>query len=770
MRVRRMRPPGPLWPPLAVLSTAYLAGTAAGVLLGGAWWLTVVVGTTLALAALLARLAPTSMALLVAAVALAGAGHARWEAHAAAAPPPTAAIEGVHTLTGTAREDASVRGTFARIDLDVETVDGAPSSGGVRVTMLAPASPVRAGERVRVTGKVEPPPDIEGFDYAGYLRSRGVVATVAYPQRVAVLGDGWPRWRLALREVRRQAVTNIERALPEPASALAAGILVGERGTLPPEVAANLRATGTTHLVVVSGQNVAITLGILLPLLTLVLPRRRASLLLLLLLPVYVVVVGGDPPVVRAALMAAGIAVAGALGRRTPGWLWLLLAATLMVAHDPSRATDVSFLLSATATAGVLVIAPALRDALLAALRWPGEGIRAALAETVATAAGAAACVLPVQVAVFERFTPWSVLANVLVAPLYEAALLVTALAAALGWWPPAAEVLRVAGRAAPEAFLDAVALLARLPGVQAGGAWPQWAGFVWYVGLTGVAVALARFGRRARPALSPGPAGGLARTIALAAVVVAVWGAALAPAERLDEVVVLDVGQGSATLIRSRGTNVLVDVGPPDGSVIRALDTVGAARRIDLVILTHADADHTGGLARLRERYEVGRVLGSEETLRTRKVEGDTLDIGDRVRAGAWTLTALGPPADTSEVTSENDRSLVLLAESGARSVLLTADIEAAGEAWLVTSGWPLRADVEVVPHHGSKSSSSTRFVQAVSPAVAVVSVGARNSYGHPADEVLARYGRSRLYRTDLAGTVTLATDGTRLWVRTGK
>ena len=768
--MRRMRSPGPLWPPLAVLGVAYLLGTAAGVLLGGAWWLTVAVGAMLAVAALLARRSPTSTALLIASVALAGAGHARWQAHEAAAPSPIASIEGVHTLTGTAREDASVRGTLARIDLDVEAVDGATSSGGVRVTMLAPDSPVRTGERVRVTGKVEPPPDLDGFDYAGYLRSRGIGATVAYPQRVEVLGDGWPRWRFALREVRRQAVANIERALPQPASALAAGILVGERSALPSEVAADLRATGTTHLVVVSGQNVAVTLGVLLPLLTLVLPRRRAALLLLLMLPAYVVVVGGDPPVVRAALMAAGIAVAGALGRRTPSWLWLLLAATLMVAHDPSRATDVSFLLSATATAGVLVVAPALRDALLAALRWPGEGVRATLAETVATAAGAAACVLPVQVAAFERFTPWSVVANVLVAPLYEAALLVTVLAAALGWWSPAAEVLRVAGRAAPEAFLDAVALLATLPGAQVGGAWPKWAGFVWYAGLVLVTVLLVRFGRRGTPALSPGSARGLARTVTLAAILVAVWGAALAPAERLDEIVVLDVGQGSATLVRSQGASVLVDVGPPDGTVVRALDAVGAARRIDLVILTHADADHAGGLARLRERYDVNAVVGGEEVLRARTVEGGTIDIGDRVRAGAWMLTALGPPADTSKVASENDRSLVLLAESGARRVLLTADIEGAGEAWLVASGWPLRADVEVVPHHGSKTSSSARFVQAVSPAVAVVSVGARNSYGHPADEVLARYERSRLYRTDLAGTVTFSTDGVRLWVRTGK
>ncbi len=231
-----------------------------------------------------------------------------------------------------------------------------------------------------------------------------------------------------------------------------------------------------------------------------------------------------------------------------------------------------------------------------------------------------------------------------------------------------------------------------------------------------------------------------------------------------------LDVGQGLAVLVRSQGATLLVDTGPPDGAVVSALDAAAAPRRIDTVVLTHVDADHAGGLASLRERYEVGRVLGSEETLRDRKVEGAPLDIGDRMAVGTWRLTVLGPPPETSKVASENDRSLVLLAEAGTRRVLLTADIEAAGEAWLVTSGWPLRADVEVVPHHGSKTSSSVPFTRAVSPAVAVVSVGARNPYGHPVAEVLARYEGSRLLRTDLAGTVTLATDGTRLWVRTAK
>ncbi len=357
------------------------------------------------------------------------------------------------------------------------------------------------------------------------------------------------------------------------------------------------------------------------------------------------------------------------------------------------------------------------------------------------------------------------------IAPLYGASLVATVVAAALGWWTPATDALRVAASAPLDAFLETVGLLAKLPGAQAGGMWPRWAGLVWYALLAGIVILLTRVGRRATPALSPAPAwAGLGRTIALAAAAIAVWAVALTPAPTLDEVVVLDVGQGLAVLVRSQGATVLVDTGPPDGAVVGALDAMGAPRRIDAVVLTHADADHAGGLARLRERYQIDRVLGSEETLRTRKVDGEHLDIGDAITAGAWRMTVLGPPPDAPKVTSENDRSLVLLAESGTRRVLLTADIEAAGEAWLAASGWPLRADVEVVPHHGSKTSSSAAFTRAVSPAVAVVSVGAGNSYGHPASEVLARYEGARLMRTDLTGTVVITTDGTRLWVRSRK
>ena len=155
--------------------------------------------------------------------------------------------------------------------------------------------------------------------------------------------------------------------------------------------------------------------------------------------------------------------------------------------------------------------------------------------------------------------------------------------------------------------------------------------------------------------------------------------------------------------------------------------------------------------------------------------VGGDrgTLDIGDRVRlTGRVTLEVLSPPVLTAgrAHASDNDGSLVLLLRIGKRRVLLPADIEAPAERWLVASGMALHADALVLPHHGSRSSSTPELVAAVRPALAVVSAGAGNRHGHPHAEVLARYAGALLLRTDEHGDVTLTSDGERLWARAAR
>ncbi len=758
-------------PAVPLAAGAFIAGTAAAAILGGPWWATGLVAAAVAAAAWVWRpprgglLAPALV--LAGAVAFAAAGHARFAEFDARDAPALATVEGTHDVIGVARADAFVRGSTARVDLSLEEIDGEPVAGGLRLTLPAPAESVRAGDRIAAVLSIERPSEVATFDYARYLRDRGIHAVAAFPLEWSVIErDTGNPVRRALRNLRRRLVQNLGRSLPEPHAALTVGMLIGERRTIPADLTDDLRATGTSHLVVVSGQNVAMLLATAVALLTVVMSRRRAALLTLTLLPGYLLLVGLDPPVVRAAIMAVGIAVAAVAGRRTPGWIYLLYAATLMLAVDPLLARDVAFQLSTSATVGVMLLTPPLRDRALSIAGWDAGGRRAALVEAAATATGAAVAVLPVQAAAFERVSILTVPANVLVAPLYEATLVVGLAGAVLGWLDPLADALSIVGSPAPGAFIGIVEALADLPAGEITVRAPLAAGAAWYLGVIAL---IWVFQGREPPVLASRARSGLATTTSLAVVAGGLWLAVLTPPADLASVTVLDVGQGLAVLVRDGGASVLVDAGPPDGAAVRALSRADAGRALDAIVITHLNTDHTGGLSEIERRFEVGRLLGGAAT------GGEPIDIGDRIRlSDRTTIEVISPPVATAgrEHASENNHSLVLLVTIGERRMLLTADIETEAERWLIASGIDLRADVLVVPHHGSKSSSTREFLDAVRPRVAVISAGAGNRHGHPHAEVVERYVADGvlLFRTDEAGDVTLRSDGRRIWARTSR
>ena len=775
-------------PALLLVAAAYIAGTLAAAVLGGPWWWAAAVAAALAVALRLregpatARLsephaphalgAPSTL-VLIAAVALVAAGHARYAEVDARPSPNFANLEGEHDVVAVARDDALLSGSVARVDVRVELIDGEPAEGGVRLTLPAPSPPtppIRAGDRLSMRVELEPLPEVEAFDFAGYLRSRGIHALAAYPKEGgSVIGHEGGGVAGRLRALRRWAVGNIERSLPEPAAALAAGMLIGERSTLPAAVAEDLRVTGTTHLIVVSGQNVALLLGTAIGLLMIVVSRRRASVITLALLVPYVLLVGADPPVVRAAIMAVGIAVASVAGRRTPGWVYLLYAGAIMLAIDPLLARDVAFQLSMSATVGVMLVAPPLRDAALGALRWEERRVRAALIEVAATATGAALAVVPVQAATFEQLPLMTIPANILVAPLYEATLVVAVVAALGGWFDPLASLVSATGRFVPQSFLGLVDLLAAVPATVVPVRLPLEAGIAWYAALGAAVWAIER--RMTVPiALAPPRRTGAELTVGLAIVAAGLWFVVLSGGDDgRARITVLDVGQGLAVLVQDRGVSVLIDTGPPDGAVLLALPAQGVTRRLDALLLTHTDADHAGGLRDTERRIAVGTLIASAGTLEALSLRGEAIDIGDRIRLSDRTsIEVLSPPVQTAQRAHESDNngSFVLMVTIGDLRVLLTADIEEPAERWLTASGLDLRAEAIVVPHHGSATSSTAAFVEAVSARVAIVSVGADNRFGHPVPEVLERYGDALLYRTDEHGSVTLFSDGERLWV----
>jgi beta-lactamase superfamily II metal-dependent hydrolase len=283
----------------------------------------------------------------------------------------------------------------------------------------------------------------------------------------------------------------------------------------------------------------------------------------------------------------------------------------------------------------------------------------------------------------------------------------------------------------------------------------------------------------------SPLPASRGARVLAIVAgIVVALSTIALADtAGRETRLVMLDVGQGDAILVESRaGGRMLVDGGPDPERLLTELDARVPPwdRRVDLVVLTHPHEDHVAGLVRVLERYRVGRVFepGMQgpgpgwEAWDTALREGPpraSLAVGAHLRLDEVTLTVVWPEAGTpvepaSTGRSINDTSIMLLGEANGRRFLLTGDAEDDVDPRLVTRGLPL-IDVLKVAHHGSATATSAALLEAIRPAIALVSVGTGNDYGHPAPSTLARLRDigARVYRTDLHGTLTvdLRSDG---------
>jgi competence protein ComEC len=245
------------------------------------------------------------------------------------------------------------------------------------------------------------------------------------------------------------------------------------------------------------------------------------------------------------------------------------------------------------------------------------------------------------------------------------------------------------------------------------------------------------------------------------------------APSEPLYHA--LNVGQGDATLIElADGTRVLTDAGP-DGSVVAQVGAVLANDRyIDLGVITHLQKDHMYGFVPLLRQYRFGAIVWNGRTDAGSPNDWKTLvalaakehiplirvAAGDRVRTRGGTISILSPPPEYVESAELNDTCVVELVRTNRWSALLTGDIDSVLEGRLIERyGTALHADILKVPHHGSKYSSTEAFIQTVRPQVATISVGAKNHYGHPNQDVIARYEADhvRVFRTDKAGTVTL-------------
>jgi competence protein ComEC len=587
--------------------------------------------------------------------------------------------------------------------------------------------------------------------------------------------------------VRDTLAEPLRRLIPEPEGGIVRGIVLGERASVDADLAAAFARSGTTHLLAISGFNMTlVATGVALVIRRRVPPVVTAATTLACVIA-YSVLVGLAPSVIRAALMAAVAACGLAFGRRGATVNGLALAVAAMVAGDPVTITDVGFLLSATATGGLLFLGDPLSERF--ALLPP------AIREGLATTAAATLPTLPIIAAVFGRVSLVSPLANLAAVPLFAPLMLAGAASAAIG-------VVSVDLARAPALVTYALALVLRVV-VESSASLPLASlavpdGPVAGVLYAAVVAAALRFGpglvghlRRVAAARGTGslrvprvahpPFGRRARWAAAcvaAGALVVVAATQLWPSPSGVRVRALDVGQGDAFLVEVSGRTLLIDGGPDPG---RLLAELGASlppwtRRIDLVALTHAHADHANGLIGVLERYEVGLAIEPaglnpgpvatawSDRIARANVPRRAVAAGARMRIGDATLTVLAPDGDPRVDVP----SLVLRLERGTFSMLFMGDATEQAQADLLLSKDSLATRVYVPPHHGAATPYASALVEAVRPSAAVISVGAQNRYGHPTLETLAALGRVTTYRTDRDGTVELDQSGNQLFART--
>jgi competence protein ComEC len=672
-------------------------------------------------------------------------------------------------IEGTLLQDPLALGPDARMHVGVSRaqIDGRPAKLRERVLLVVrPPPKLLAGDRIRADVRLAPllrdpaRADAQIRASAARLRFAGVSAR-AYARRGGLERLAPPRDPLSrVARAGRAAMTRAARGLPEREAGLLLGVTVGDTSRLDPSIEQDFRDTGLSHLTAVSGQNLGIFLGAIGALVRLCRLRRRTTLVVLGFAAVaFLAITRYEPSVLRAGAMAA-VGLAGvASGAKRETLTALAVACLGLLCWDPFLIHVPGFQLSALATVGILVVAPRLSAVF-------GKTTFAAAASVTL---GAQLTVAPLIALTFHRFSVIALPANLLALPAVAPATVLGFAAAAAGLvWPGLGALMATMTRPSLRWMTGVAARLARVPSASVdvpGGA----------LG-TVVLLAIAAMPFAALRAKRPARAVPVVLALVLAATSI-VWARALAePPLRGLVLTALDVGQGDAWLLRTPdGATMLVDGGPDAARTLTELRAHGV-RRIDLLVLTHPHADHVEGLPAIVEHLPVGRAIepGLDAELAAlarfrgalagKAVTRDVVRRGASYRLGAdVTVGVLGPgPTLLTGTDSDlNNNSIVLRIRYGATCIMMSGEVQEEGQQELMDAGGDLHCPVMTVPHHGSKRMLPAYFA-AVRPTVAMISVGARNDFGHPAGATIAALMQLgvRILRTDLGGDVSSAVD----------
>jgi competence protein ComEC len=795
------------------LALAVASGIAAGVFLNPAWlwpahWLVALFGVAAFVLAARGRLRMAkvvAIGALAAVCVLIGAD----AQHRALYPPIRQLLEArfggfaIETLDlerpetpfdieGRLMADAAITAAGANLRIDVERVwiesCPEPTSGGVSITVAGAlaattAGEWRAGRLVRMPAVLRRPARYlnEGVaDQERLLARRGIalVGSAKSAALVQVIARG--RWfdegASAIRARVRRALARHVSVRDPQSGAVAVAILIGDRGSLDPDVEQRLQEAGTYHVIAISGGNIAILAALILAALWAAGIRGGwAAGAAVALLAGYAHLAGAGPSVLRATLMAAIYLSLRVIDQRTaPRHAMALTAATVLIG-SPLSIADVGLWLTFGATAAIIVGTSRISLPKAVWLKAPAALVLASVCVELV--------LMPIGAFVFQRVTMAGLVVNLAAVPcmaLVQVAAMLTAAADAAGF-EAVAHATGWITHAGVRGLIDSALVIDAAP-------WLTWRvpspSLILVAAYYALLLAWVFLFQRAW----------LAVTVAGVFIWIAISPPTLSRTfgDGQLHLTMIDVGQGDALLVTlPNGRTLLIDAG---GVSIRGdFDigdrVIGPALRarglgaLDYLAITHGDPDHIGGAASLVRDFSPGEVWDGvfvnnhgptatlKEVARKRRSAWRTLQRGDRLDLGGVELRVHHPPLpDWERQKVRNDDSLVFELRYGQVSMLLTGDIGRDVELALLLTLDLLPIVVLKSPHHGSGTSSTDELVSAIKPRVVVISCGRANPYGHPVPSVLARYRAvgAAVYRTDRDGQIDVTTNGESLTVNT--
>ncbi len=667
---------------------------------------------------------------------------------------------------------------------DNEKKRAIPVTGKVSLSVSANKVPaaIDCGDRISAAGTIV---ELHGYNNPGAintvaaLQREGIRARLlpAGPLRLIELAGGGISWQAWRDNWRRQVVVAMEKVMPAPEAAILSGMIFGGYRGISREVITDFQTTGLVHILSVSGTHVALVGAAMLWL------GRRFKLrpgLIAVITAIavtgYAVIAGLTAPVLRSLIMGLTGLAAVVWQREKDIAAAFGLSLLLMLTLQPELIYDISFQLSFACTAGLILFYAKTVHLLQ---RLPKR-----LAQVVAATFAVQLAALPLTAWYFSNYSLSSFTANFIVVPVVEGIVIAGLVGVLLVSWAPALAGLMFAGCSlCLGAVLQATAWLAALP-----------AASIYFPPMNGTAcvayylLLFWLYGYFPQPVMLPleiwrrWPG----RVQVFSIVAALIWAAYLVY-PRPVIIHFIDVGQGDAAVITTpHGRAVMVDTGGSMGStsfdlgeqvVYPYLRHYGITE-LDYLFLTHGHQDHAGGAAAILNHIPVKCVLMAREAEYTQAEKAVLYHRnrqavipqyqGQQIELDGVTFMVVYAPAGSRSASEGNETSTVIRVAFGDQSILFTGDLEAPGEAEILAEKLPIKSNLLKVGHHGSRTSSTAAFLQAVAPQVAVISVGYHNSFGHPHAETLARLaaGKTRVYRTDRSGAVRVVTDGQTMTV----